>query len=236
MRKGITIIIAHDDPKNIKQIRLSYRTLKILKVFALLFAGFIVFLISIYGKVYVRAAKLALIQKRNAYLEARYRQVKKLEEEISLLKEKNRRLANLLGVDVVKGIVLNKRDTSDYPDISYIPALYPCEEFVASALTRDNEIKIKALPNVSVISPVSGEVVDVSYNGKEGVVKVENKKGVKVILKGKFEPVVNVGSTIHQKETIGITRGSDGICELSYEVYLNDHKVNPERFIIMGGK
>lgn len=126
------------------------------------------------------------------------------------------------------------------------PSIWPVRGWVTSgfgnrvspftgSFSMHNGIDIAADPGTPVISPASGVVVFVGFDGGMGkVVKIDHGYGIKTLHGHLLRATVRVGQRIKRGQQIGMV-GNTGLStgpHLHYEILVNRIPVNPYHYIL----
>lgn len=116
-KRFLNLIFVPHSRSRVVSKQLSYRSLKVFAILSLLLVGFVIVLAANYGRVYLKALKVEILERRNAELESQHRKIGQLEKEIAILREESAKVKAMLGLDKFPEMV----------DLSSSPAAEPEE-------------------------------------------------------------------------------------------------------------
>lgn len=96
--KYLTLLVVPHDERNVRRVRLSYRSLKIAAGVAAVFAVVALAAIATYGRVASRATRAALLERENAQLEEENRKVEQIAENLARTEQAYDQIRSMAGL------------------------------------------------------------------------------------------------------------------------------------------
>lgn len=162
-KRFLNILFVPHSRSRVVSKRVSYRVLKGLSAISLLLLGGVVYLAYNYGKVYLRALRVEVLERRNVELEGQHKKIRRLERELALLKEESSKVKSMLGIEKAPKMVDLSAVLATGPEETAMGGEEPPPSRVPSSpemdtLFREQDRLLRAIPS---LWPVKGWVTRV---------------------------------------------------------------------------
>lgn len=232
-------------------INLSYRLLKLFSVLLGVIILGIVYIIAIYGKIYVMALKTSILENENNKLKSEIAKIEEIRERLKNIDRIYRKLYSALEVDrspqfnptkdSIKKDILKKEPQNNDEDINkYIPDIYPVIGWISRRF-QDNHpgIDISAKEGTPILSPIDGVVKESKFDSYFGnMLKISNDLGFEVVLCHNKENLVEVGDTVKKGSIVAYVgnTGKSSSAHLHFEIIFQGKNVDPLTYLPKGGE
>ncbi len=240
MRKGYSIFISSTDTGLSRSFFISRTRLRILVAFlATIFILLVIAIIS-YSGVYIRAAQVEMLKRRNSEIEREFTKLEEIKKNLEIAEVSSQKLKIMLGIDKSPSPVEPVFDSTieyhlEVPVDSIvrgnIPSLLPTQGSISQFFRPDHEGLDFAAPRFSpVVTTASGIVVDAGWDSIYGnYIIIKHDENYSTFY-GHLQSIdISKDASISSGEVIG-TVGSTGrstSSHLHYEIRFQGKPVDP---------
>jgi murein DD-endopeptidase MepM/ murein hydrolase activator NlpD len=262
-RKGqITFLIVPEDSARSIRRRFSYNTLYVLASIAGICLIAFAFMAMNYGRVYYKALKAEVLERKNVKLEEQYQKIALMERELTQLKKTDQKIRKVLGSDLAPGPpklstsgngVLSEHTESPLGGMSQtanaveradttarllegFPTTWPVRGWSSRPFSSDHTgIDIAAPTGTPIVATTSGTVKRAGWDDRYGnIIEIDNDQGFTTVYGHNSRLLVEEGERVKKGDVIAFV-GSTGLSSaphVHYEVWLKGKPVDPLRYLV----
>lgn len=147
--KYLTLLVVPHDERNVRRVRVGYRSLKIVAGVVVVVAVFAVAALTTYGRVAARATRAALLERENARLEEENRKVERIAENLIRTEQAYEQIRSMAGLPATNAEETRMRRR---PEPAEIRAAEPTDA-EASGATADAKSRVGPAPRPGGSTP-----------------------------------------------------------------------------------
>ena len=261
-RKQITLLIIPGDSGRSIRKKISYSTIyTVLAVAVLLFATFAFMAIN-YSRVYYKALRAEILERRNLKLEEQWRKITHIEKDLALLKRTDQKIRKMLGVERAPSppelgspgtvalpekletpfggavTVTAEGEASESTAVlpEEIPTLWPVRGWLTRTFSASHSgVDIAAPTGTPIVAATSGTVTRSGWDDIYGqIINITSDRGFVTVYGHNSRLLVKEGDRVKRGDVIAFV-GSTGLSSaphLHFETRLKDEPVDPMRYLV----
>ena len=260
-RQVTLLVIPGDSGRSIRK-KVSYSTIyTVLTVAVLLFATFAFMAIN-YSRVYYKALRAEILERRNLKLEEQWRKITHIEKDLAQLKRTDQKIRKMLGVERAPSppelgspeiaALSEKLETSFGGAVTVktegeasestailleeIPTLWPTRGWLTRPFSADHSgIDIAAPTGAPIVATTSGVVTRSGWDDIYGqIIKITTDRGFVTVYGHNSRLLVKEGDRVRRGDVIAFV-GSTGLSSaphLHFETHLKGKPVDPMGYLV----
>lgn len=261
-KKQVTLLIIPGDSGRSIRKKVSYSTIyTVITIATLLFATFAFMAIN-YSRIYYKALRAEILERRNLKLEEQWRKITRIEKDLALLKRTDKKIRNMLGVERSPSplelgspeitplpeqletpfggaILVKAQDESSESTailLEEIPTLWPARGWLTRPFSSDHSgVDIAAPTGTPIVATTSGIVTRSGWDDIYGqIIEIQSDRGFVTVYGHNSRLLVKEGERVKRGAVIAFV-GSTGLSSaphLHYETHLNGKPVDPMRYLV----
>ena len=240
MKKGYSIYVSTTDSALSRSYFISRTKLRLVMSFIIIVFILLVVAIISYSGVYLRAAQVEILRRRNNEIEREFTKLSEIKKNLEIAEVSNQKLKIMLGVDKSpepvepefdSTVIYHFEESSDTTFKGNIPSMQPTQGPISQFFTIGHEGLDFAAPRFApVVATASGIVADAGWDSVYGnYIIIKHDENYSTFY-GHLQSIdINIGNKVSSGELIG-TVGSTGRStspHLHYEIRFQGKQVDP---------
>lgn len=261
-KKQVTLLLIPGDSGRSIRKKVSYSTIYTVLTIAVLSLATFTFMAINYSRVYYKALRAEILERRNLKLEEQWRKITRIEKDLALLRRTDEKIRKMLGAERSParpelgspGIaalpeqmetpfggatpVKAQGETSESTTIllEEIPTLWPARGWLTRPFSADHSgIDIAAPTGTPIVATTSGIVTRSGWDDIYGqIIEIKSDRGFVTVYGHNSRLLVKEGDRVRRGDVIAFV-GSTGLSSaphLHFETHLKDKPVDPMRYLV----
>lgn len=261
-KRHVTLLVIPGDSGRSIRKKLSYSTIYTVIIIAVLLFATFTFMAVNYSRVYYKALRAEILERRNLKLEEQWRKITRIEKDLSLLKRTDQKIRKMLGVETSPPpLELGSPELAALPEqletpfggaihvnaqeeasdsaavlLEELPTLWPARGWLTRPFSPGHSgIDIAAPTGTPIVATTSGIVTRSGWDDIYGkIIEIKSDRGFVTVYGHNSRLLVKEGERVKRGNVIAFV-GSTGLSSaphLHYETHLKGEPVDPMRYLV----